>query len=91
MTVIELRTLEKPITAVQADEVPATLLGRATTYNKAVDAFRVAIRGALDDVQRGRTIEPDRAGLLRACAADLVTARTCLLELARLPAASRNR
>lgn len=89
MTVIELRTLAKPVAAVQTDEVPAALVERATSYNAAVDAFREAVVGALEDLQQGRQIDPARADLLRTCAADLVTARSFLLQLARLPSRPR--
>ncbi len=89
MTVIELRTLAKPVVDVRTDEVPAALVERATAYNAAVDAFREAVRRALEDVQKGRRIDPVRADDLRTYAADLVAARTFLLQLARLPSHPR--
>jgi len=85
MNASELRSLEKPVTAVPLDDVPPTLLERAAAYNDAVDAFREAVRNALAELQQGRAVDPDRAESLRVCAVDLVTAREWLLEIARLP------
>jgi hypothetical protein len=89
MNASELRSLEKPITAVPLDDVPPTLLERAAAYNDAVDAFREVVRNALAELQQGRAVDPDRAEQLRIGAVDLVTAREWLLELARLPSPAR--
>lgn len=89
MNANELRSLEQPVTAVPLDGVPPTLLERAAAYNEAVDAFRDVVREALRDLQQGAPLDVDRAESLRACAADLVTAREWLLEVARLPAGAR--
>jgi hypothetical protein len=89
MNASELRSLEKPITAVPLDDVPPTLLERAAAYNDAVDAFREVVRNALAELQQGRAVDPDRAEQLRIGAVDLVTARVWLLELARLPSPAR--
>lgn len=89
MTVTELRFLEAPIAPVRADEVPAALAGRATTYNAAVEAFQEAVRGALSAAQGGNAIGSRKAEALRALAADLAAARGWLLRSAGLPAPSR--
>lgn len=89
MNANELRSLEKPVSAVPLDDVPPSLLERASTYNDAVDAFRELVRGTLEQLQAGRAVEPDRADSLRTAAVDLVTAREWLLEIARLPSPAR--
>jgi hypothetical protein len=89
MNANELRSLEKPVTAVPLDDVPPSLLERAAAYNDAVDAFRDIVRTTLAQVQGGVTVDLDRAESLRTAAADLVTAREWLLEIARLPSSSR--
>jgi hypothetical protein len=89
MNANELRTLEQPVTAVPLDDLPPSLLERAASYNDAVDAFREIVRAALEELQGGRGVDADRAESLRTAAADLVTAREWLLELARLPSTSR--
>lgn len=85
----EPRSLEEPVAALDADELPMALVGRAAAYNAAVDAFRDAVRGALDDVLGGQALAVERADVLRACATELVTTRAWLTELARLPIAKR--
>jgi len=89
MNANELRSLEKPVTVVPLDDVPPSLLERAAAYNDAVDAFRDVIRGTLAQLQAGRAVDADRAESLRTAAADLVTAREWLLEIARLPSPAR--
>src|SRR5512138_2329853 len=89
MNANELRSLEKPVTAVPLDDVPPTLLERAAAYNDAVDAFRELVRAALAQLQEGAAVDGERAESLRTAAADLMTAREWLLEIARLPAAGR--
>lgn len=89
MNANDLRSLEKPVTAVSLEDVPPSLLERAAAYNDAVDAFREVVRGALIHLQEGRGIDGERAASLRTCAVDLVTARDWLLELARLPSTAR--
>jgi hypothetical protein len=89
MNANELRSLEKPVTAVPLDELPPSMLARAAAYNDAVDAFRDVIRSTLVQLQEGRPVGADRAESLRTAAADLVTAREWLLEIARLPSAAR--
>ncbi len=89
MNANELRSLEKPVTAVPLDEVPPTLLERAAAYNDAVDAFRDIVRGTLEQLRDGAAVDAERAESLRTAAADLVTAREWLLEIARLPASAR--
>ncbi len=89
MNANELRSLEKPVTAVALDDLPPSLLERAAAYNDAVDAFRGMVRGTLEELQGGGRVDAERAESLRTAAADLVTAREWLLEIARLPAASR--
>ena len=89
MNANELQSLQTPVAAVPLDDVPPTLVERAAASNDAVDAFRGVVRGALEQLQQGRALDPDRAESLRASAADLVTAREWLLEIARLPASSR--
>ncbi len=91
MNANDLRGLQKPIPAVALDDVPPTLLERATAYNDAVVAFREVVRGALAHLQRGRAIDADRAESLRTAAVDLVAAREWLLEIARLPSDARRR
>ncbi len=91
MNANELRSLEKPVTAVALDEVPPTLLERAAAYNDAVDAFRDVVRGTLAQLREGRRVDADRAESLRTAAVDLVTAREWLLEIARLPSDARRR
>lgn len=85
MNVNELRSLERPVTAVPLDDVPPSLLERAAAYNDAVDAFRDVVRAALLQLQDGRDLDAERAESLRTSAVDLVTAREWLLEIARLP------
>ncbi len=89
MNANELRSLEKPVTAVPLDDVPPSLLDRATAYNEAVDAFREVVRGTLVELQDGGGVDAERAHALRTAAADLVTAREWLLEIARLPSLAR--
>jgi hypothetical protein len=92
MNANELRSLEKPVTAVRLDDVPPSLLERATAYNDAVDAFRGIVRALLAELQDGGGVDGvdrERADALRTAAADLVTARAWLLEIARLPAQPR--
>ena len=89
MNANELRSLERPVTAVPLDDVPPSLLERAAAYNDAVDAFRDLVRGTLAELQAGRAVDEGRAHLLRSAAADLVTAREWLLEIARLPSPER--
>jgi hypothetical protein len=83
MTPSELRTLEQPIAALPSDEVPPALVARASAYNAAVSAFRASVRHALERAQSGGVIHERRAEALRACAADLLTAREWLLQMAR--------
>lgn len=83
MTPTELRTLEQPIAALPSDEVPAAFVARATAYNAAVHAFRASVRHALERARDGGVIHERRAEALRACAADLLTAREWLLQMAR--------
>lgn len=85
MTPTDLRRLEQPIAPLPADELPSELVDRAAAYNAAVGAFRALVRQALDEVQGGGVVSPRKAEALRACAADLVTARAWLLQRARLP------
>lgn len=89
MNATELRSLEKPVTALPLDDVPPSLVERATAYNEAVDAFRDIIRGTLVELRDGGAVDAERADALRAAAADLVTAREWLLEIARLPSPGR--
>jgi len=89
MNASELRAVEKPIAAVALDEVPAVLVERAVAYNAAVDAFREAVRQALETLQRGLPVGDETAAGLRTSAEGLVTAREWLLQLGRLPVASR--
>jgi hypothetical protein len=89
MNANELRSLEKPVIVVPLDGVPPSLVERATAYNEAVDAFREVVRGTLVELQDGRGVDADRAEALRTAAADLVTAREWLLEIARLPSPVR--
>ncbi len=89
MNETELRSLEKPVGTVPLDDVPPSLLERAARYNDAVDAFRDVVRGALEELQQGVAIEAERAESLRTAAADLVTAREWLVEIARLPSPAR--
>ncbi len=89
MNANELRSLEKPVTTVPLDEVPASLVERATAYNEAVDAFRDVVRGTLAELRDGGGVDAERADALRTAAADLVTAREWLLEIARLPSGPR--
>lgn len=89
MNANELRSLEKPVTAVPLDDVPPALLERAAAYNEAVDAFREIVRATLEHLQEGAAVDGDRAESLRVAAADLVTAREWLLEIARLPVSTR--
>ena len=91
MNANELRSLEKPVTAVPLDDLPPTLLERAAAYNDAVDAFRDVVRGTLAELRGGGAVDAGRAESLRTAAADLVTAREWLLEIARLPADARRR
>jgi len=91
MNANELRSLEAPVTAVSLDDVPTTLLDRAAAYNDAVKAFRDVVRETLARLQRGHAIDAERAESLRTAAADLVTAREWLLDLARLPSPARRR
>jgi hypothetical protein len=87
----ELRALEKRVTGVLLDDVPARLLERAAAYRDAADAFREMIRGILSELRKGRAVDDDRARSLRASAMVLVTARERLVEIARLPVATRRR
>ena len=89
MNANELRSLEKPVTAVPLDDVPPTLLERAAAYNDAVEAFRDIVRGTLAQLQDGVVVDDERAESLRTAAVDLMTAREWLLEIARLPASTR--
>ncbi len=89
MTATELRSLERPVTPMSPDEVPPALLERAAAYNEAVNAFREAVRNALDELQRGAAIDPETAEALRVSAAGLEAARDWLLQLARMPADRR--
>ncbi|HET8538893.1 MAG TPA: hypothetical protein VFL83_03370 [Anaeromyxobacter sp.] len=89
MNANELRSLEQPVTAVPLEEVPPSLVDRATAYNEAVDAFREVVRATLERLRDGGAVDADRAESLRAAAADLVTAREWLLEIARLPSPAR--
>ena len=89
MNANELRSLEKPVTAVPLEDVPPSLLERASAYNDAVEAFREVVRNALALLQEGCPIDADRAESLRTCAVDLVTAREWLLDIARLPSVAR--
>ncbi len=91
MNANELRSLEKPVVAVPLDDVPPSLLERAAAYNDAVDAFRDIVRATLAQLRDGSPVDADRAESLRTAAADLVTAREWLLEIARLPANARTR
>jgi hypothetical protein len=89
MNANELRSLEKPVTTLPLDHVPPSLVERAVAYNDAVDAFRDIVRATLVELQDGGGVDGDRADALRVAAADLVTAREWLLEIARLPSAAR--
>lgn len=89
MNANELRSLEKPVTAVRLDDVPPSLLERAAAYNDAVDAFREIVRRTLVQLLEGRAVDGERAESLRTAAADLCTAREWLLDIARLPALGR--
>ncbi len=89
MNANELRSLEQPVTAVPLDDVPPSLLERAAVYNDAVDAFRDIVRARLEQLQEGAVVDAERAEALRTAAADLVTAREWLLEIARLPSRAR--
>ncbi len=89
MNANELRSLERPVTTVPLDDVPPSLVGRAAAYNEAVDAFRDIVRGTLVELQDGGGVDAERADALRTAAANLVTAREWLLELARLPSPVR--
>ncbi len=89
MNANELRSLERPVTTVPLDDVPPSLVARATAYNEAVDAFRDIVRGTLEELQDGGAVDAERAEALRTAAADLVTAREWLLEIARLPCPAR--
>ncbi len=89
MNANELRSLEKPIAAVPLDDVPPSLLERAAAYNEAVDAVRGIVREALAELQQCGAVDRPRADALRQAAADLVTAREWLLEIARLPSRAR--
>ncbi len=92
MNANELRSLEKPVVTVALDDVPPSLVERATAYNEAVEAFRDVVRGTLAELQDGGGVDAERADALRTAAADLVTAREWLLEVARLPSpANRTR
>jgi hypothetical protein len=80
MTPTDLRLLEQPIAPLPADELPPELAGRAAAYNSAVGAFRALVRQALDEVLAGGVVSDRKAEALRACAADLVTARAWLVR-----------
>ncbi|HEY6003129.1 MAG TPA: hypothetical protein VIV57_09650 [Anaeromyxobacter sp.] len=82
MTPTDLRLLEQPIAPLPADELPSGLVDRVAAYNAAVGAFRALVRQALDEVQAGGVVSSKKAEALRACAADLVTARAWLLRKA---------
>jgi hypothetical protein len=85
MTSTELQALEQPITDLSADDLPITLAERAAAYNAAVDAFHHAVRQALEEVQAGRVVQARKAEALRAYAADLISARAWLVQMARKP------
>lgn len=85
----ELRSLLKPVTALDADELAPELLERAAAYNTAVSQFGDAIRAALAALHRGEALDLDEAANLRVLAADLVIARAWLVDRARLPASAR--
>ncbi len=89
MNANELRSLEKPVSAVPLGDVPPSLLARAAAYNDAVDAFRDIVRVTLAELQEGGGVDAERAESLRTAAADLVTAREWLVEIARLPSPAR--
>jgi hypothetical protein len=82
MTQSELRSLEQPVAALPPDEVPAALHARAAAYNAAVAAFQASVRHTLQQVEAGGAVHERRAEALRACAADLLTAREWLLQMA---------
>jgi hypothetical protein len=89
MNANELRSLESPVTPVPLEDVPPSLVERATAYNDAVEAFRDAVRETLGELRGGGGLDGERAAALRAAAAELVTAREWLLEIARLPSPAR--
>lgn len=89
MTPTELRTIQQPVAALAQDDVPPSLLERASAYNAAVDAFHAVVRAALRELRDGGAIATEHADTIRNAASGLVTAREWLVELARLPSSSR--